>query len=78
MIQKSSVNKIIGFEPISDHICKLRVKGKFHNTTLINVYAPPEDKEEEIKEQFYDELQRTQDRIPKHDLIIIFGDMNAK
>jgi hypothetical protein len=31
---------------------------------LINIYAPTEDKEEEIKEQFYEELQRTQDRIP--------------
>ena len=37
-----------------------------------------EDKEEEIKEQFYEELQRTQDRVPKHDVVIIMGDMNAK
>jgi exonuclease III len=72
------MNKILGFEPISDRICKLRIKGKFHNMALINIYAPTEDKEEEIKEQFYEELQRTQDRIPKHYLIIILGDMNAK
>jgi exonuclease III len=78
MIQKSAANKILDFEPISDRVCKLRVKGKFHNMTLINIYAPTEDKEEEIKEQFYEELQRTQDRLPKHYLIIIFGDMNAK
>jgi hypothetical protein len=78
MIQKSAVNKILGFEPISDHICKLRVKVKLHNMTLINMYAPTENKEEEIKEKFYEELQRTQDRKPKHDLIIILGDMNAK
>jgi hypothetical protein len=49
-IQKSGLNKILGFEPISDRICKLRVKGKFHNMTLINIYSPTEDKEEEIKE----------------------------
>ena len=46
--------------------------------TLINIHAPTEDKEEEIKEQFYEELQRTQDKIPKHDITIIMGDMNAK
>jgi hypothetical protein len=51
MIQKSVMKKILGFEPISDRICKLRVKGTFHNMTLINIYAPTEDKEEEIKEQ---------------------------
>jgi exonuclease III len=78
IIQKLVMNKILGFEPISDHICKLRVKGKFHNITLINIYAPTEDKEEDIKEQFYEELQRVQDRVQKHDLSIILGDMNAK
>jgi exonuclease III len=78
MIQKSAMNKILRFEPISDRICRLRVKGKFHNMTLINIYVPTEDKVDEIKEQFYEELQRTQDRIPKHDLIIILGDMKAK
>ena len=44
IIQKSAMNKILGFEPISDRICKLRVKGKFYNMTLINIYAPTEDK----------------------------------
>jgi hypothetical protein len=72
------VSKILGFEPISDHICKLRVKGKFHNITLINIHAPTEDKEDDVKEQFYEELQRTHDRVPKHDVTIILGDMNAK
>jgi exonuclease III len=52
--------------------CKLRVKGKFHNITTINVYVPTEVKEVGVKEQFYRELQRT------HDAIIILGDMNAK
>ena len=72
------MNKILGFEPISDRIRKLRVKGKFYNIILINVYAPNEDKEEDIKEQFYDELQRTQDIVPNLDLTILLGDMNTK
>ena len=71
------MSKILGFEPISGHICKLRVKGKFYNMT--NKYtSPTEDKEKEIKEQFYEELQRTQDRVPKHDITLIMGDTNAK
>jgi hypothetical protein len=44
------MNKILGFEPISGRVCKLRVKGTFHNMTLINIHAPTEDKGEEIKE----------------------------
>jgi hypothetical protein len=78
IIQKAAISKVLGFEPISDRICKLRVKGKFHNITLINVYAPTEDKEEAVKEQCYEELQRTRYRVSKHDVIIILGDVNAK
>ena len=33
IIQKSATNKILGFERVSDCICKLRVKGKFYNMT---------------------------------------------
>jgi hypothetical protein len=72
------MNKIPGFEPKSDRVCKIRVKGNFNNMTLINIYATTEDKEEEIKEKFYEELQRTQDRITKHDVITIMDNMNAK
>jgi exonuclease III len=50
LIQKATMSKVLGFETISERNCKLRVKGKFHNITIINVYAPTEDKEEDIKE----------------------------
>ena len=62
----------------NERLCKLRVKGKY-NITLINAYAPTEDKTEEIKEQFYDDLQYMVDKVPKSDQIIILGDdVNAK
>ena len=54
IIQKLAMNKILGFEPISVRICKLQVKEKFPNMTLINTYASTEDEEEGIKEQFYE------------------------
>ena len=56
----------------------MRVKGKFCNIPLINIYAPTKDKEEDIKEQFYEELKGTQDRVPKHDITIILCDINVK
>jgi hypothetical protein len=37
IIQKPAINKILGFEPISDRIFKQRVKGKFRNIALINM-----------------------------------------
>ena len=67
---------IINFELHNESLCKL--KGKYKNLTLMNAYAPTEGKTEEIKEQFYDDLQYTVDKVPKSDLIIILGDVNAK
>ena len=68
---------IINFELHNERLCKLRVKKKYNNITLINAYAPTEDKIEETKEQFYDDLQSMVDKVPKSDLIIILHDVNA-
>jgi len=63
--------------PICERIRTLRVKGKFHNITFINVYAPTEDTAYEIVDEFYETLQVVCDEIPKHDAIITLGDFNA-
>lgn len=69
---------LLGFEPINDRICKIRLKGRFRNITMISAYAPTEDKEMEVKEEFYDEMARTCNSVPKYDLLIVLGDFNAK
>jgi exonuclease III len=53
---------VIGFEPYNEQLCKLRIRGKYNNITLINVYAPTEDHTEETKEQFYDNLKYLLDK----------------
>ena len=45
---------------------------------FLYIYAPTDDKEEDMKQQFYEELQRSQERVQKHDVTITLGDMNAK
>jgi len=69
---------LLGFSPISERICTLRIKGKFHNTTFVSVFAPAEDTEDEMADEFYETLQSVCDEIPKHDAIIKLGDFNAK
>jgi hypothetical protein len=76
MVRKEVEKNIMFFTPINERICMLRLKGKFHNITLINVHALTEEKIEE-KDKVYDDLQRTYDRVPKYDTIMILGDLNA-
>jgi len=44
--------------------------------TMINMYAPKEDKVD--AEKFYDDYQTVIDRTPKSDTILVLGDANAK
>ncbi|XP_073986277.1 uncharacterized protein [Rhodnius prolixus] len=69
---------VIGFQPINDRICTLRLKGKFANLSLISVHAPTEDTEAETKEEFYAGLEQVYNRIPNHDVKLLLGDFNAK
>ena len=46
--------------------------------TIISVYTPMEETDEEVKEVFYEEIQLVTNRIPNNDLILRVGDYNAK
>jgi hypothetical protein len=44
----------------------------------VNVHAPSEDKTDEVKDNFYEELEHLFDRFPKYHMKILLGDFNAK
>jgi hypothetical protein len=69
---------ILSFEPYNDRLCKLRIKGKFNNLSIISAHAPAEEKPDEEIEKFYEYLQTVHNKIPKHDIVIMLGDLNAK
>jgi hypothetical protein len=70
------MNNVIGFEAINKRICKIRIKGKY-NVSLINMYAPTENKADPEKDNFYEELQLVTDQIPKSETILVLGDANV-
>jgi exonuclease III len=78
MLKKTIHNHVLNFLPVNERLCKLRIKGKFNNITIISAYALTEDKETEIKEQFYEEIQIMIDNTPRSDTTIILGDFNPK
>jgi exonuclease III len=64
LLMKKIQKYVINFELHNERLCKLRIKGKYNNIMLINAYVPTEDKTEEIKEQFYDDLRSMVDKVP--------------
>ena len=48
------------------------------NLSIITAYAPIEDVEEEVKEDFYESLQSSIEAVPKHDVLPVIGDFNAQ
>ncbi|XP_058447671.1 craniofacial development protein 2-like [Malaya genurostris] len=70
--------RVIGWWPVSDRICRLRIKGRFFNISIINVHSPHLGSSDDDKDEFYAQLEREYDRCPRHDIKIVIGDFNAQ
>jgi hypothetical protein len=62
---------------VNYRICTLRVKGRFNNVSLIHEHAPTEEKNEEINDKFYDDLETIIMKCPKNDVKVLLGDFNV-
>lgn len=77
-IKKALLESVIKFNPISERISTIRLKGRIKNISVVTFYAPTEEKEDDIKDTFYSKLEDTINNIPRYDMKIILGDANAK
>lgn len=78
LVQDKLKKKILQFKAINGRLSYIRVKFEPNNLSVINVYAPTEQANEEIKQEFYNELEKLYDEVPKRDTLIILGDFNAQ
>ena len=70
MIHKSWKDHMLNFGYLS-------LKGKFFNVTIICVHVPTEDSNDIVKKFLLWQV-RVYHTIPKHDAVMVMGDMNAK
>ena len=54
------------------------LKGRWLHIIVVNVHARSEEKSEEVKDSFYEELEEVFDQFPKYYMKILLGDFNAK
>ena len=71
------------WEPVSPRIVTARLKvdsmGKHHRYIhLISVYAPTFRAPQQVKDDFFADVQMVLDKVPEKDILVILGDWNAR
>ena len=69
---------LLRWNPVSDRITSARVNSRFAKLTIIMLYVPTNEIEENVKDEFFEQVQREVERAPGHDVIIIMGYSNVK
>jgi hypothetical protein len=77
IVNKNVKHLVMDFTPIYHRICILRVRGRFNNMSPIFTHAPKEEKNGNIKDTFYDAVEKGFSNCPRNDERIILGDFNA-
>jgi hypothetical protein len=54
------------------------ISGRWCNIIVVNLHSPCEDTSDDIKDSFYEELDRVFDQFPIYDMKTLLGDFNAK
>ena len=78
MVNKRVRNAVLGCNLKNDRMISVRLQGKPFNITVIQVYGPPSNAEEDEVEWFYEDLQDLLELTPKKVVLFIIGDWNAK
>jgi hypothetical protein len=71
-----SADKRVEF--VSDSMSYKILRGRRRDIIVLNVHAPMEDKIDDIKDSFYNELEHVFNKFPKYHMKILLGDFNAK
>jgi exonuclease III len=77
-VHRRIVSAVKRVEFISDRMSYIILRGRWCDIIVLNVHGPTEDKIDDVKDSFYDELERGFDKFPKYHMKILLGDLNAK
>jgi exonuclease III len=77
-VDKRIISAVKRVEFVSDKMSYIILRGRWCHIIVLNVHAPTEDKTGDVKDSFYEELERVFDKFPKYHMKIMLGDFNAK
>jgi exonuclease III len=77
-IRKRIISAVKRVEFVSDRMSYIILRGSWFHIIVLNVHAPTEDKIDDVKDSFYEELEHIFDKFPKYHMKMLLGDFNAK
>jgi exonuclease III len=72
------ISAVIKVEFISDRMSYITIKGRWCDIIVLNVHAPTEDKDDDIKDSFYEEVEQVFDQFPRYHMEILLRYINEK
>jgi len=72
------VSAVKRVEFVSDRVSYIDLRGRWCNIIVLNVHATSQDKSDDSKDSFYEELEKDFDHFPRNHMKILLGDFNAK
>ena len=78
IISKKNRNTFLEWDPVNERIITARFYSKHIKMTVVQCYASRNDASDVDKERFYEVLHSITTAVPKHDMRVVLGDMNAK
>jgi hypothetical protein len=77
-LHKRIISAVKRVEIVNDRMSYIILRGHWFHIIVLNVHAPTQDKTDDVKGNFYEELERIFDKFPKYHMKILLGDLNAK
>ena len=77
-VHRRLVSAVKRIEFVSDRLSYIVLNGRWLHIIVVNVHAPSEEKSEELKDSFYEELEEVLDYFSKYYMKILLGEFNAK
>jgi hypothetical protein len=76
LVHKRIVSAVKRVEFVNDRMSYMIIRGRWRNIIVLNVHAPTEDKIDDIKDRFYEELEQVFDKFPKYHMNILLHEIS--
>jgi exonuclease III len=77
-VHKRIISAVQRVHFVSDRMSYIILRGRWCDIIVLNVHAPTEDKSDDVKDRFYEQLERVFDKFPNYHMKILLGDFNVK